>query len=284
MSDSGIAKSQPVILIGRGGGGTRLLSEMAKYLDVFLGNDLNVSFDSVEWVEKIYALAIEKITTDFDVSSQRDNYWRDEIRSHAMSILKEGGRKPSDMWGWKLPETTLIVPQIIEYFPQGRFVHLVRHPVTSCCRRTHMTSRLDNPIGAVALPAAYDYIGRSQKKMGTDPIHIHNAASWVYQVDIALSALETISDTNRNCLIKFENLCDDPAVTLEELKCFLGLKRALFEQLKYFVGLNNAFASTHISIDKERLKREVNDPEQAAQVWGICGDIAKRLDYKWPIT
>ncbi len=266
MPDADIAKSQPIILIGRGGGGTRLLSEMAKSLGVFLGNDLNISFDSVEWVEKIYALAIEKITTDFQPSSQRDFFWRDEVRSHAMSILKEGGRKPSDMWGWKLPETTLIVPQIIECFPQARFVHLVRHPVTSCCRRSHMTSRLDNPIGAVALPAAYDYIGRSRGKIGTDPIHIHNAASWAYQVDIALSALETISDANRNYLIKFENLCDNPAATLEELNCFLGL--------------NNAFANTHVSIDRDRLKQEINDPEQAVQVWNICGDIAKRLGYE----
>ena len=67
-----VAASQPVILIGRGGGGTRLLSEMVQSLGFFLGNQLNVSCDSVEWVDKFYELAIENIMYPFENRSTRD--------------------------------------------------------------------------------------------------------------------------------------------------------------------------------------------------------------------
>jgi hypothetical protein len=53
---------KPVILLGRGGSGTRLLAQLALSVGVFLGNELNASHDSVEWVETLYDLAVEPVT------------------------------------------------------------------------------------------------------------------------------------------------------------------------------------------------------------------------------
>jgi hypothetical protein len=262
-----VASSRPIILIGRGGGGTRLLSEMVLSLGFFMGNQLNASFDSKEWVDKIYELAIENILYPFENQSTRDLYWCREIRSQAFSILKTGNRKPSDPWGWKLPETTLIVQKIMQYFPQARFVHLIRHPVTSCCRRTHMTSRLGNRIGAAALPAAYEHIGRSAEQIQSDPVHVHNAASWVYQVDSALNALDEIVDSNCKHLIKFESLCNETANTMEDLKQFLDVKATMARQ--------------QIDIDIDRLKLGSQNKNDAAEVWNICGNLATKLGYQW---
>ena len=49
---------RPVILLGRGGSGTRMLSELALGLGVFLGGALNETGDSLEWVESLRELGI----------------------------------------------------------------------------------------------------------------------------------------------------------------------------------------------------------------------------------
>ena len=130
-----------------------------------------------------------------------------------------------------------------------------------------MTSRLDNQVGAVALPAAYAHIGRSAEQMQSDPVHVRNAASWVYQVDIALNALDEIVDSNCKHLIKFENLCNETANTMEDLKQFLGVKATLVRQ--------------QIDIDTDRLKTGSHNKNYAAEVWNICENLATKLGYQW---
>ena len=50
----------PVILLGKGGGGSRLLSLLASDCGVFLGNDVNISGDCMDMVIAIYQSVIEK--------------------------------------------------------------------------------------------------------------------------------------------------------------------------------------------------------------------------------
>jgi hypothetical protein len=66
-----IARSEPVILLGRGGSGTRLLAQLALSTGMFVGNKLNTSHDSVEWVETVYDLAIEAVTEGVASGSAR---------------------------------------------------------------------------------------------------------------------------------------------------------------------------------------------------------------------
>ena len=51
----------PVILTGRGGSGTRMLSSLASTSNVFIGNQLNASGDSIEWAELLYDMSIQKL-------------------------------------------------------------------------------------------------------------------------------------------------------------------------------------------------------------------------------
>src|SRR5262245_61572858 len=130
----------PALLIGRGGSGTRLLSELARELGIFIGNQLNKSGDSSEWVPLVYRMAVE-------AGGGRDlpfgPRYRREIRSQAERILSLASH-PLSSWGLKLPEAMLVLPLLIDAFPRAKVVHLIRHPVSSSLRRTHMTSRLDN--------------------------------------------------------------------------------------------------------------------------------------------
>ena len=93
----------PVVLLGRGGSGTRVLSQIAQQMGIFLGNDINVSGDSVEWVRPIYDLSVATCT-----GGTPDPDWPRRLRDHASDILKTSGWESPRPWGWKLPETMLI--------------------------------------------------------------------------------------------------------------------------------------------------------------------------------
>ena len=64
-----------------------------------------------------------------------------------------------------------------------------------------MTSRMNTQMGAACLKAAYVHIGRPLERLKLDSEHIHNAASWAYQVDVALDAI-AVSEDNRKLLIE----------------------------------------------------------------------------------
>ena len=82
--------SRPVVAIGRGGSGTRLLSLALQEHGIFLGNQLNESHDSTEWVDLIYKLAIEKLTNKLPSSP----IWQ-QLTLRAESILGIHGDDPS---------------------------------------------------------------------------------------------------------------------------------------------------------------------------------------------
>ena len=162
----------PVLLTGRGGSGTRLLSQLAAGAGLFIGNRVNRSGDSVEWVDLIYRMVVE---AGRDRNLPSGSQYRREIQARAEQILGRAPTRESGLWGLNLPETMLVLPLLIDAFPQAKVVHLTRHPVSSSLRRTHMTSRLNNAVGAAALPAAYRYSNRDPRQIGSDEPYPHNA-------------------------------------------------------------------------------------------------------------
>jgi hypothetical protein len=259
-----IADSEPVVLLGRGGSGTRILAELALANGVFLGNELNVSRDSVEWVDPIYALAVEKTTADASAHSVSDAAATDKLRGRAVLVLETAGRAPSALWGWKLPETMLVVPQVLAAFPRARVIHVVRHPVTSALRRTHITSRLDNPIGSAVLAAAYRDSGLDPAGMAADEEYVHNAASWNFQVRQVLDALAGLPGA-RVLQLRYEDVCAAPLDAQAQVARFLGRETPT--------------TSTAPAIDLNRTNRVARSDERIARVRTICGATAARLGY-----
>lgn len=219
-----LANSEPVIIVGRGGSGTRLLSQLALSTGVFLGNKLNVSLDSEEWVEDIYKLAISATsTTGIESGSEQERYWLRQLRKRAATILRDADRSHKDIWGWKLPETILALPQILKAFPNAYVIHLVRHPLTSSWRRTHMTSRINNPIGRAVLTAAYKAYGFDPKNIDRDESYFHNVITWTYQVQQAYEVLNSMARSDRILYFRYEDICDSASEARDRMSDFLGI-------------------------------------------------------------
>ncbi len=255
----------PIIFSGRGGSGTRLLSELALASGVFLGNRLNRSKDSTEWVDLFYEMAIGHTREKNGSNGQESKDWQKLLMARAQDVLAQGKWKHGQSWGWKLPESMLLVPQLFEVFTHAKFVHLVRHPVDSSLRRTHMTSRNDNPVGRVVLNAAYETLGFSPLKIRDDKEHVHNAISWLYQVGMVTDFARRQLSAKQYLEIKYEDVCENPDAALSRLAEFIG-----------FHGDLQPVAG----VEFDRVRIFALDDPRIDEVWKLCAETAQKLAYK----
>jgi len=209
----------PIILVSRGGSGSRLLSTAIADLGVHIGNDVNKSGDSMEMVDPVYRALLSKY--------QRRAMWqRDQIvprlRAHAKAMLDAG--HVTGPWGLKLPESILVLPELAAAFPGARYVHLIRDPLATCLRRTHMTARFDNAIGRTAIRAAYEYCELDIEQSLQDRPEIRMAHTTRHQLEMALGFAGELPE-GRYIEIRFEDVLGDPGGVLNQLAERLGLER-----------------------------------------------------------
>ncbi len=206
-----LAAMSPVVLLGRGHSGTRVLAWMCVHLGVKLGTSsphVEGDPDDVTFTNKIKALAAHNL----DVTSPAD------VREHALRRFKAAVSKyyaglgnPSGMWGWKFPETYLIAPYVARTFPQARYLHLVRDG-RDIAFKSHLTDNPRHRVGKAVLSACHAL---------ELPDHMRAAASWAYQVD-RFDAFRDHLPASSVLDMRFEDLCTSPAESAERLSAFLG--------------------------------------------------------------
>lgn len=255
----------PVICFGRGYAGTRAASMLLQDLGVFIGVHKNVNEcdDSLDWKEPIYGMVAE---TSGMAELPMGAHYRDEIHQTAWRVLWEAPVPPGAPWGWKLPETTLVLPFFDDAFPKAKFVHLVRHPARACVRSPHITSDPFHDVGKDALPGAYAYAGRPKERAEEDADWLRNALAWRHQVGRAMAYGRDILGPSRYVEVKFEDVATDPDGALQRLSEFLGLPRARWRPSFRF--------------DPERAVKVGPKDPRPERVWRICGEVASALGYE----
>lgn len=225
----------PLILLGRGGGGTRLLGILAEDTGVFLGNDISESMDTLDMVDAIYRGVIEKYRCPADWQKKQIV---PRLRATAARMINQ---LPANApWGFKLPESILLLPEIAQAFPQAKFVHMVRDPLSTCLRRTHMTARMDNHIGRIALPLAYDTLGIERQKILEDSPAFHMVYTTIHQLGLIGDFLNAVP-AERQYHLKFEDVLQDPARELDRFCQWLG-RKPKSDKITTSVDINRASA------------------------------------------
>lgn len=259
---------EPIVFLARGGGGSRLLSVIGADAGIFLGNSLNVSGDTLEMVRPIYKSVIEKYIC---AASWQAALPPQELRSGALRMLRAGGMP--ERWGFKLPESMLIVPAIMSAFPSARFVHLIRDPLTTCLRRTHLTARLDNRIGQIALPFAYAFHEIPAPQIFEDSPALHMAYTTRHQLLLALTALRDLPPVRR-LEIRFEEMLANPAEINRRFREWLGSD---LENSGQPSALERAADPQRASEPSVFYSAEIE-----AQVAEVLSDLRKQLGYLAP--
>ncbi|NOR69470.1 MAG: hypothetical protein GQ532_07210 [Methylomarinum sp.] len=209
------SRSNPIVFLGRGGSGSRLISEIAQALGIFMGNSINKSGDTVDIVEHIYkAVFCKYACTD---AVQQGFASKLVVMAAAQSV----GRR--DTVGFKLPELTVLVPELLESLPEARFVFLVRDPLACTLRRLHPTSNVHHELGQTLLPHAYRWIRRDLKLAPVDHYLIRAAASTAFQMESAALALKDL-EPGRLITIRFEDIIANPPAVSRRLADWLGVQ------------------------------------------------------------
>ncbi|SVE24031.1 uncharacterized protein METZ01_LOCUS476885, partial [marine metagenome] len=164
-----------ITVVGRGHSGTRAISHTLYASGVFMGNTLNRSGDKVPpgamyEACRVFARSVRwegGLLWNFPelVAGDIDPEFDTLVHEYLADIT---GYDASTHKGWKLPETTLVLPWITRMFPEAKYIFLVRDPRDSilAAHGTDDLSRFGVPYGE------------------TEELLERRAISWRYQYDL----------------------------------------------------------------------------------------------------
>lgn len=201
--------SQLITVIGRGHGGTRAMSHTLSQSGVYMGNTLNESGDLIP-AEPLYEACriIAKHVgykggTQWDFSKLATVPIDPKFETLVRTYLKDVLASPATKKGWKLPETTLVLPWIVRLFPEAYYINWVRDPRDSILG-AHLTDNLAD--FGVPVDAA-------------DDIRLQRAMSWKYQAEL----IRATAKPKHWLTIRFEDFVLDQAATLKKIGEFLNI-------------------------------------------------------------
>ena len=116
----------PIVIFNKSHSGSRLLARLLREQGIFMGAVLNESEDALPLLRLVEHVVL---TYHPDFSSLwGQSPWPEALQQLISDALDEhlAGYQPGTAWGWKLCETTYILPLLAALFPTGRYIHLVR--------------------------------------------------------------------------------------------------------------------------------------------------------------
>jgi hypothetical protein len=148
---------KPIIAIGGlGGSGTRVYADILWHCGIFIGDDLNESLDNLlftrlfknpAWLAKTNAMGIKRRVdvfkdvmqanklSPFEILVARNAFKNNPTYPSEASYLKtfmlnqlfyKDQSKPA-FWGWKEPNTHILINALLEHIPELIYVHVLRH-------------------------------------------------------------------------------------------------------------------------------------------------------------
>jgi hypothetical protein len=147
----------PVAIGGIGGSGTRVVAAILRTLGYYLGDDLNESLDNLWFtlffrrrsvlleddrsLQSLVRLFMARMSGKGSVSAEdralvsslpmRHNvHLREALLKRADTFLSAGTRERQDQpWGWKEPNTHVVIDKLLDQCPTLRYLHVTRHPL-----------------------------------------------------------------------------------------------------------------------------------------------------------
>jgi hypothetical protein len=239
-------KNGPVVIGGMGGSGTRVVAEICSSFGIYLGDDLSLASDNLlytllfrrkTWFYKSYQNGdririglslLEKLllkkynlspkeiwfllyaVTDMSLHYRDDRYWPFE---RLMNILRNPRFKayPYLGWGWKEPNSYLLLSHLPEQFPSLKFIHVIRHGVDMAFSKNQRQLRAYGNLFGIPYPKDRADIPR---------------ASLMYWARANRSAAQLGKSLGNDHYLEvnFDLLCTKPDQTINDIISFLELE------------------------------------------------------------
>jgi hypothetical protein len=137
---------KPLIVLGTHRSGTSLIAELLHESGVFMGNNINSHFESIEYL-KLNQLILQIAHADWDVPNNIEYLFNQkakrkeivklinkQIKSFSFNLNYWGynkfiKNKSSINWGWKEPRTTVTFPIWKEIYPEAKLLVINRNGI-----------------------------------------------------------------------------------------------------------------------------------------------------------
>jgi len=164
------ASPPPIAIGGVGGSGTRVVAAFFRDLGYYLGDDLNEAYDNL-WFTLLFkrrSILLEPETKFQDIAklffarmaaperlsphaaklgfalaeAERLQHSREWLLARAQSFVDCAPNPGKDRWGWKEPNTHIVIERLLAAKPDLRYIHTVRHPIRMALSRNQ--NQLEN--------------------------------------------------------------------------------------------------------------------------------------------
>jgi hypothetical protein len=241
-----------ITIVGRGHGGTRAMSHTLMVSNVFMGEPLNRSGDLLP-PDAMYAacrLLGEHVRWTGGLHWHFDDLHTmpipQEFTDLLHTYLKKVLESKDQHKGWKIPETTLVLPWIVRLFPEIKYIYWVRNPRDNILAR-HLTDDLADfgiaypPVDAFAqveYPHLLEAAGESQEQIDELHLRLRRAISWQYQYEL----VKATPKPSNWIVVRFEDFVLHQEETLQRLEAYLGIPLARILVRREPVGRYDAAA------------------------------------------
>lgn len=229
-----MSDSAPVAVGGVGGSGTRVVAAVLKEAGLRIGDDLNHALDncwftllfkhrdvldaSRERFAELVALFVAAMTggqpptpaqsTLIDELAGRDRLQHDSAwlqeRAQSLRAALEGPARTGP-WGWKEPNTHMVVDHLAQAIPELRYIHVVRNGLDMAYSSNQNQLQLWGPL---ALGVEHANTPRNALKFW----------SWAHARILGIGA----ELGPRFLLVRFEDLCAHPQDEVRHILSFVG--------------------------------------------------------------
>lgn len=225
----------PVAIGGVGGSGTRVVASVVRSLGIYMGADLNGAGDNL-WFTLLFrrpqllSTAIEPDEFERGVRIFRDRMAADKrpsaddarwlrglihdrdidsrwLEQRVKTLCLPSSAAPASRWGWKEPNTHVLLDRLKDVLPGLRYIHVIRNGLDMAYSRNQNQLRT---WGAALL--------------GEDTIEISPRSSLKFWCAAHRRVFRTAEEMPGSfLLIDFDRLCSAPHAEFERLVAFLGL-------------------------------------------------------------
>ncbi len=214
----------PLLIGATGGSGTRAVAQLVHRAGVWIGSELNDSWDALplglysnRWIDRFWsATAGWRHPLPAELRGAMAEDLAQVLRGHLKPLLEGPERGRWTAWGWKEPRCMYLLPFWCSLFPGLRFLHLLRDG------RDMAFSGNQNQLakhGATVLGPAW--AERSQPE--------RSIALWA-RVNSRVAAYGEKTLKERYLAVRFEALCASPAEAGGRVLAFFGLSPELAER------------------------------------------------------
>lgn len=229
-----------ITIIGRGNSGTRLIAQtLHETDDIYMGEKFSARGDKqpYSYMYEMARMAGENVkylgNYEWDFSDLINTLPPDKYKNLFYKYINDLLNNDSKYVGWKLPETTLSYPWLVNLMPNMRFIIIVRDP-RDCVVNGHATDNLED------WNVEYDK-EKLENLDDEEKNQKRKCISWKYQYDL----INSIPLPKNHIVIRFEDMC------LKQDEILLKINN--------FLGINNI--SKH-SIIESPVGRHLSHPEQ----------------------